>query len=126
MNPGGILGTRWMTFLYAPNGNYGIHGTNNPASIGTAASKGCIRLHNHSVEALFPKVPLGTPVLIQKQAWQGQVGQSPGSSKVYIVKPGDTLWKIAQAHNTTVDQILAINKIVNPTAIYPGQQILIP
>jgi lipoprotein-anchoring transpeptidase ErfK/SrfK len=46
-----VLGTRWMG-LSIPNGNYGIHGTNNPASIGHAVSNGCIRLHNHNVEEL--------------------------------------------------------------------------
>lgn len=63
VNPGGVLGSRWMG-LSIPGGNYGIHGTNNPASIGTMASKGCIRMHNRDIEALFPRVPVGTPVLI--------------------------------------------------------------
>lgn len=63
VNPGGVLGSRWMG-LSIPGGNYGIHGTNNPASIGTMASKGCIRMHNRDIEALFPRVSVGTPVLI--------------------------------------------------------------
>jgi len=63
INPGGVLGTRWMG-LTIPNGNYGIHGTNNPGSIGQAVSNGCIRMHNHHVEELFPRVNIGTPVNI--------------------------------------------------------------
>ena len=57
------LGTRWLG-LNVPWGNYGIHGTNEPASIGTAASKGCIRMHNLHVEELYDLVPRKTRVKI--------------------------------------------------------------
>ena len=60
--PGGVFGSRWMG-LSIPH--YGIHGTNNPTSIGQAVSKGCIRMHNHDVEHLFQRVEVGTPVIIQ-------------------------------------------------------------
>jgi peptidoglycan hydrolase-like protein with peptidoglycan-binding domain len=60
---GGPLGSRWMG-LDVPWGVYGIHGTNKPWEIGTAASKGCIRLHNQYVEELFDWVEIGTPVKI--------------------------------------------------------------
>ncbi len=61
VNPGGPFGTRWMG-LSEPH--YGIHGTNNPASIGTAASNGCIRMYNDDVNELFNQVPVGTVVTI--------------------------------------------------------------
>jgi lipoprotein-anchoring transpeptidase ErfK/SrfK len=60
-NPGGPYGTRWMG-LSKPH--IGIHGTNNPASIGKAASKGCIRMHNKDVEELYSLVKIGTRVNI--------------------------------------------------------------
>jgi len=41
-----------------------IHGTSRDYSIGTAASRGCIRMHRWDVEELFELVPVGTPVLI--------------------------------------------------------------
>jgi hypothetical protein len=41
---------------------YGIHGTNRPKSIGTAASHGCIRMRNQDVEDLFERVEVGDPV----------------------------------------------------------------
>jgi len=45
----------------------------------------------------------------------------------YIVQAGDTLYKIAQNFNTSVNAILAINpQITNPNLIYPGQTIVIP
>lgn len=62
MNPGGMFGSRWLG-LSIPG--YGIHGTSVPSSIGTAASKGCIRMHNQHVEALYNRVVVGTPVIIR-------------------------------------------------------------
>jgi lipoprotein-anchoring transpeptidase ErfK/SrfK len=49
--------------LYLGDG-YGIHGTNNPASIGQAVSHGCIRLRNEDVTQLYHLVTVGTPVFI--------------------------------------------------------------
>jgi lipoprotein-anchoring transpeptidase ErfK/SrfK len=43
-----------------------IHGTNNPNSIGTNASHGCIRMLNSSIEDLYRKVKVGDIVFIQK------------------------------------------------------------
>ena len=62
-NPGGAFGSRWMG-LNVPWGGYGIHGTNRPWSIGTAASAGCIRMYNQHVEELYELVGLGTRVTI--------------------------------------------------------------
>jgi lipoprotein-anchoring transpeptidase ErfK/SrfK len=55
------LKARWMGIT---NG-VGIHGTGEDASIGSAASHGCIRMHVWDVKDLYPRVPVGTPVLIQ-------------------------------------------------------------
>lgn len=41
---------------------YAIHGTNDPRSIGRAASSGCFRMHPKDIAALFPTVPVGTRV----------------------------------------------------------------
>lgn len=54
------LGYRWIRF----HGNYGIHGTNNEASIGTYVSNGCIRMFEKDVEELYDLVDYGTPVEI--------------------------------------------------------------
>lgn len=56
----GVLGTRRLEL----GDGYGIHGTNDPASIGHAASHGCVRLRNEDVEKLYDMVPVGTPVYI--------------------------------------------------------------
>ncbi len=60
-NPGGPFGAMWLG-LSIPH--YGIHGTNNPASIGHIVSHGCIRMYNPDVLELAGLVPLGTPVRI--------------------------------------------------------------
>ncbi|MCG7334805.1 L,D-transpeptidase [Sporosarcina sp. ACRSM] len=62
-NPGGPFGAFWMG-LSKPH--YGIHGTNNPASIGRSVSHGCIRMRNKDVLELASKVPIGTTVQIHK------------------------------------------------------------
>lgn len=62
------LGSRWMTLGKADNpdefSRLGIHGTNEPETIGHRASDGCIRMHNEAVEELYIIVPKGTPVTI--------------------------------------------------------------
>lgn len=62
-NWGGGFGTRWLG-LNVPWGIYGIHGTNNPSSIGTAASAGCIRMQNRDVEQIYPWIRVGTRVSV--------------------------------------------------------------
>ena len=58
--PDNPLGYRWMEI----QGNYGIHGTNRPESIGGYVSNGCIRMREADVETLFDAVEVGTPVEI--------------------------------------------------------------
>ena len=53
------IGTRWLGLSVK---GYGIHGTNNPSSIGHSASHGCIRLRNRDVEELFIMVSVGDDV----------------------------------------------------------------
>lgn len=61
VNPGGPYGARWMG-LSSPG--IGIHGTNNPFSIGNSVSHGCIRMQNKDVIELFQLIPIGTTVKI--------------------------------------------------------------
>ena len=61
INPGGPFGARWLGLNKR---GYGIHGTNNPSSIGKKVSNGCIRMYNPDVIELSSIVPIGTPVII--------------------------------------------------------------
>jgi L,D-transpeptidase ErfK/SrfK len=68
-NPLGAYAMR----LAAGNGTYLIHGTNNPIAVGLAVTHGCIRMYPDDVAALFPMIPVGTPVRLinepVKVAW---------------------------------------------------------
>jgi lipoprotein-anchoring transpeptidase ErfK/SrfK len=55
------LGARAM---YLGNTEYRIHGTNQPSTIGTFVSSGCIRLTNEDVEDLYSRVTVGTRVIV--------------------------------------------------------------
>lgn len=56
------LGTRWIGFLEANGGEYGIHGTNAPSSVGKLSSHGCVRMRIADSEELFDLVEFGTPI----------------------------------------------------------------
>lgn len=58
--PDNPLGYRWMGFFEL----YGIHGTNEPWTIGQALSNGCIRMREEHAEELFEIVTKGTPVKV--------------------------------------------------------------
>ena len=58
---GNPLGAR---ALYLGNTLYRIHGTNQPSTIGTFVSSGCIRLTNEDIEDLYTKVSPGTRVVV--------------------------------------------------------------
>jgi hypothetical protein len=47
-------------------GQIGVHGTNEPSSVGRDASHGCIRIHNRDIRRLAAILPLGTPITISR------------------------------------------------------------
>ena len=61
---GNPVGTRWMGLSAK---GYGIHGTNQPSSIGKAASTGCIRMGQSDLEELFERVSVGDAVEIRAE-----------------------------------------------------------
>jgi lipoprotein-anchoring transpeptidase ErfK/SrfK len=61
-NPGGPYGAFWLG-LSKPH--YGIHGTNDPSSIGRRVSHGCVRMYNDDVITLANLVPIRTRVTIR-------------------------------------------------------------
>jgi L,D-transpeptidase catalytic domain len=68
MNPLGVRA------LYLGSSTYRIHGTDAPWTIGTAVSKGCIRLYNQDVLDLFPRASIGAKVTV---TWQ-RFSSAPG------------------------------------------------
>lgn len=59
--PNNPLKARWLGIT----DGVGIHGTGEPWSIGSAASHGCLRMKVPDVIDLYPRVPVGTPILIK-------------------------------------------------------------
>jgi lipoprotein-anchoring transpeptidase ErfK/SrfK len=61
---GGLSNPLGARALYLGNTLYRIHGTNQPSTIGTFVSSGCIRLTNEDIEDLYDRVTLGTRVVV--------------------------------------------------------------
>lgn len=51
--------------------------------------------------------------------------ESRPSILIYIVQPGDTLWKIAKRYSSSVDTLQNLNNIKNPDVLMPGQKLII-
>jgi lipoprotein-anchoring transpeptidase ErfK/SrfK len=101
--PGGNnpLGTRWMGFKKVSHGEYGIHGTNQPDSIGKFASHGCVRMYIKDAEDLFDRVTFGTPVTVNYDATVAQIKGNQviltTSPDVFGLSPASTGAQVSQA-----------------------------
>lgn len=94
--PNNPLGDKWLGIMV--NGDrgreYGMHGTNQPQSIGTYASNGCVRIGKNHLHELYDLIPESTPVWIHKKpsngTWQGdlsyQIQPLTGKGKIKTQK----------------------------------------
>ena len=62
-SPNNPMGVAALTLS---GGEYAIHGTNNPGSIGGFVSYGCIRMYNQDITDLYDRVSVGTPVIVTR------------------------------------------------------------
>jgi lipoprotein-anchoring transpeptidase ErfK/SrfK len=62
-SPSNPMGVAALTLS---GGEYAIHGTNVPRSIGGYVSYGCIRMYNEDIAHLFTRVNVGTPVVVAR------------------------------------------------------------
>ncbi len=69
--PRNPLGPRWIGL---DRKGYGIHGTNQPRSIGGAKSHGCIRMRNEDVKELFERVAVGDVVELRAEGVKAGAG----------------------------------------------------
>lgn len=60
-SPANPMGVAAMTLA---GGEYAIHGTNRPSSIGGYVSYGCVRMYNEDISDLFNRVSVGTQVVV--------------------------------------------------------------
>lgn len=63
--PTNPLGERWIAFWTDGTNQIGFHGTPDRASVGQAASHGCIRLYDEDVRSLYQLVTVGTMVTVE-------------------------------------------------------------
>jgi len=82
-------------------------------------------LYGVTVAAIVSANAITNPNLI----YPGQVLVIPSGATTqirYVVKPGDTLWRIATTYGVTVQAIVTANALTNPNLILPGQVLIIP
>jgi len=78
------------------------------------------------------KVKVTLPVkkeLLVKPCLQPAVSVLPAvqvAGTTYIVRVGDSIWKIAQMFSVSMQAIIAANSLADPSLIFPGQQLVIP
>ena len=103
--PGNPLGAR---ALYLGHTLYRIHGTNQPSTIGTFVSSGCIRLLNEDIEDLFSRVQVGTRVVVL-----------PGKTPETVANTGapDTSEPDTGTPNTRVPKTGAVLNVPNSGAV---------
>jgi len=87
--------------IYLGMPGYLLHGTNKPYGVGMRVSHGCIRLYPEDIQALFPRVPVGTPVRIINEPYK--VGWMNGA--LYL-----------EAHQPLSEQREAVDDIHAPLA----------
>jgi hypothetical protein len=106
--PGNPVGTRWMGLNKR---GYGIHGTNEPRSIGKAASHGCIRMAQKDLEEFYAMVRVGDTVRLVGQR-DDETAQLFGAG----VKPGATANPAANAAQVAGNERPAAPPEVMPAA----------
>lgn len=101
------FGSRWLG-LNVPWGIYGIHGTNQPSSIGGNVSAGCVRMRNDDMEDLYDKISANIPVVIMNGEFenfgQGFRTLKPGDRGADVLEVQKRLQKEGY-YNSTIDGI---------------------
>ncbi|MGA7106922.1 MAG: L,D-transpeptidase [Terracidiphilus sp.] len=92
--PGNPVGTRWMGLSIH---GYGIHGTNEPRSIGKAASHGCIRMAKADLEEFYPLVHVGDTVVLIGQRNEQTARLFGDGPKPLMAAPQQLVLTAAQA-----------------------------
>jgi len=95
----------------------------------TPDSQGDIVIHPGQVLQL-PGSLVGSAAALNGGAAAASGSYTPGTgeaawTKQYTIRPGDTLYQLAQQADTSVDAIITKNNLAD-TSLYPGQQLLLP
>jgi lipoprotein-anchoring transpeptidase ErfK/SrfK len=108
--PGNPVGTRWMGLSVK---GYGIHGTNEPKSIGKAASHGCIRMAQKDLEEMYELVGVGDTVDLvgQRNEETAQLfgGPKPAAAEQPVMVASATTAAAVTTASTTTE--VAVNGV---------------
>lgn len=128
----GCYGNWFIRLKTPPHKGIGIHGTHDPASIGTRATEGCIRLRNDHLDSLKPLVRIGMAVRIDTSEADraedrridsiskpaapaparkpgGTSAFDDGNAAWHTVASGDTASAIAARYGTTLSRLRELN-----------------
>ena len=94
---GGLKNPLGAQALYLGNTLYRIHGTNDPKTIGQAASSGCFRMMNEHVLHLASLATVGTPVTVVKQLATADGRRTPRRRRWSQRRRRRTIAEIARA-----------------------------
>jgi len=92
--------------------------------LGCAPESGQVRATARPDIRITPAIAQDVPATAT--AYARQIIPTPIPEGLYIVKPGDTLSKIADENATTIDEIMAHNNLSDPNTIQVGQELIIP
>lgn len=85
---------------------YRFHGTNAPASIGTRASHGCIRMFPEDIESLFKQVEVGTPVTVVHEPFK--IGIKDGQLYLEAHQPfTETYYTEGADHDDMIHEVMS-------------------
>ena len=110
--PGGVMGG--APGMYPPGGFVNLDVDMDP---------GCASL---DLEGPMPCSPRGVPMMEHQYEHHCPAPTPTPAHEVYVVKKGDSVYKIAKRYGTTMQAIILGNNLRNPDLIYPGQILFIP
>lgn len=102
--PGNPVGTRWMGLSVK---GYGIHGTNEPKSIGKAASHGCIRMAKKDLEEMYELVNVGDTVELVGQRNEETAQLFGGEQKPMVAGAQEPVFTASVAPAITTTEVAA-------------------
>ena len=92
---------------------------------GTTADDLALRNHISSRGKIYPGQILKVPQTASASAPEARTAKAPSYSE-YRVKPGETLWGIAQDHGMSVSKLASMNNISARSKINTGQTLRVP
>ena len=108
----GCYGNWFIRLKTPPHKGIGIHGTHDPASIGTRATEGCIRLENSNLDSLKPLVHVGMAVRIESSAADRRADGIVEEEPQVALTSGEPHWIGTPAEvtaETTTKEIAAVD-----------------